>query len=69
MKRPGWIIEPEVEKESPVERETRLNEWLRETVLIAYGHAPRVKRTFDKLGLKPADIQAVGDLQKLPIVK
>ncbi len=46
---------------------TDLNHRLREHLAYAYENAPAVKAIFDNQGLKPADIQTVADLVKLPI--
>lgn len=41
---------------------------LREMVAAAYANAPAVKARFDKAGVKPEDIQSVGDLVKIPVM-
>lgn len=41
---------------------------LREAVSHAYENAPAVRARFDKVGLTPAGIQTVADLEKLPIM-
>jgi phenylacetate-CoA ligase len=40
-----------------------------ETVQHAYRHAPAIKELFDQAGVKPAQIQTVKDLEKLPITR
>jgi len=65
--RSGGIASPELETQSPAQRERYLSEKIRETVARAYANAPRVRRTMDDLGLKPSDISGPEDLKKLPI--
>ena len=40
---------------------------LQELVALAYANSPYYKNIFDILGLKPADIQSLSDLTKLPV--
>ena len=41
---------------------------LRELIRHSYRNVPYYRSTFDRLGLKPADINSVEDLQKLPVL-
>ncbi|MDO9039719.1 MAG: phenylacetate--CoA ligase family protein, partial [Lutibacter sp.] len=41
---------------------------LQELVAVAYANSTHYKNIFDALGLKPADIQSLEDLKKLPII-
>jgi len=41
---------------------------LRELIQHSYTNVPYYRSTFDKLGLKPEDINSVEDLQKLPVL-
>jgi phenylacetate-CoA ligase len=41
---------------------------LRELIQHSYTNVPYYRSTFDRLGLKPADINSVEDLQKLPVL-
>src|SRR5713101_447110 len=65
--RSGGVLNPELEMQSPSERQRYLGERLRDTVARAYANAPRVRKTMDELGLKPSDIAGPEDLKKLPI--
>jgi phenylacetate-CoA ligase len=51
------------------EREKYLNERLSRTVAYAYRHAPAVKQSLDRVGVKPSQIKTVKDLEKLPITR
>ena len=46
--------------------ETIQIEGLRWTVKHAYDHSKTYRRKFDAAGVAPRDIQALGDIQKLP---
>ena len=65
--RSGGVLNPELEMQSPSERQRYLGERLRDTVARAYANAPRVRKTMDELGLKSSDIAGPEDLKKLPI--
>jgi len=41
---------------------------LQELVAVAYANSNYYKKSFDALGMKPADIQSLEDLKKLPII-
>ncbi len=45
-----------------------LDQKVKKAVQWAYDHAPAVKNRFDEAGVKPAQIQNVADLQKLPVL-
>lgn len=59
----------ELEAMSPLEREQYQSRSLRETVAFAYEKAPAVKEIFDRAGIAPGAIQAVADLEKLPVTR
>jgi len=42
---------------------------LQELVAVAYANSNYYKNSFDVLGMKPADIQSLDDLKKLPIIR
>ena len=65
--RSGGIASPELEAQTPAQREQYLSEKIRETVARAYANAPRVRKTMDDLGLKPSDISGPDELKKLPV--
>ncbi len=50
-------------------RQQYLDKKLRDQVAYAYSHAPAVKTSFDKAGVKPGDIKTTKDLEKLPIIR
>jgi phenylacetate-CoA ligase len=58
-----------LETMSPAKRQQYLNKKLRAQVTYAYSHAPYVKTSFDKAGVKPGDIKTTKDLEKLPIIR
>jgi phenylacetate-CoA ligase len=58
----------DTETRSPTERETGYNRKLSHMVEIGYEHSGRVRDTFDALGLKPADVCSVADLEKIPVI-
>ncbi|NEW80321.1 MAG: phenylacetate--CoA ligase family protein, partial [Gelidibacter sp.] len=41
---------------------------LQELVAVAYANSSYYKNSFDALGIKPADIQSLDNLKKLPII-
>ncbi len=55
------------ETESPDARAKRQAEWLKETVRYAYEHCESVKEKMDEAGVGPDAIQAIEDLEKIPI--
>ena len=50
-------------------REKYLNQGLSQTVDHAYRYAPVVKEMFDKVGVSPAQIRTIKDLERLPIIR
>lgn len=48
---------------------SKLDKKLKAVVAHAYANAPAVRDRFDKAGLKPNQIQTVGDLSKLPVLE
>jgi len=67
-KRPDEFFD-DLETMSPEAREEYQREKLSLTVEHAYCHAPAIKELFDRAGIKPAQIQTVNDLEKLPITR
>src|SRR3990170_8455044 len=53
----------------PKEREAFRRTILRETVRHAYENAPAARRKMDEAGVKPADVQDIGDLAKIPLTR
>ncbi len=53
----------------PAKRQQYLNKKLREQIAYAHQHSPAVKKSFEKAGIKPADIRTTKDLEKLPIIR
>ena len=51
------------------EREAYILAGLRRIVDHAYHHAPAVRRQFDRVGVRPEDIGAVCDLERIPVTK
>lgn len=58
----------DMETRSPEERETGYSRKLSSMVELGYEHSERVKEIFNALGLKPADVRSVADLEKLPVI-
>jgi phenylacetate-CoA ligase len=58
----------DAETRSPAERENEYSRKLSHMISIGYEHSERVRDTFDTLGLKPADVCSVTDLEKLPVI-
>ena len=59
----------ELETMSSGEREKYSNQKLAQTIRRAYRHAPAVRNMLDKVGIKPAEIRSISDLQKIPITR
>jgi len=51
------------------EREKKMSEKLQKLIAYAYEKAPGFKKRMEKAGLKPSDITAVKDLEKLPVLR
>jgi len=58
-----------LETMSPEERERYQIQKLREAIEYAYKHAPSAREILDRAGVSPAQIQAVKDLEKIPITR
>jgi phenylacetate-CoA ligase len=58
-----------LEAMSPSRREQFQAQELARTVKYAYHHAPAARIMFDKAGIKPDQIRAMKDLEKLPITR
>ena len=63
------VLSPELEMQTPAERQAYLGERLRATVARAYARAPYIKTVMDRRGLSPPDICRLEDLPKLPMIK
>jgi phenylacetate-CoA ligase len=59
----------ELETMLPSSRQEYLDMKLRQHVTYTYQHSPAVKAIFDKVGVKPENITATKDLEKLPIIR
>ncbi len=59
----------ELELMTPEAREKFQNQKLRQTVTRAYRHAPLVRESFDKAGIRPAQIRTVKDLEIIPVIR
>ena len=53
----------------PEQRQSYLEEKLRETVLYAYRNAPATKKRLDEAGIDPSGIGSIKDLESIPITK
>jgi phenylacetate-CoA ligase len=49
------------------EREEYLNRKLQQQIQYAYDHAPAMRDKLDKAGVKPSDIRAIKDMERIPI--
>ncbi len=59
----------ELETMAVSKRESYLNQKLAEAVDHAYRNAPAAREMMDAVGVKPADIRRIKDLEKLPIIR
>ncbi|OGP34893.1 MAG: hypothetical protein A2X88_03930 [Deltaproteobacteria bacterium GWC2_65_14] len=64
----GYFDESQ-ETMAPKEREAFRRTILRETVRHAYENAPAARRKMDEAGVKPADVQDIEDLAKIPLTR
>ncbi|HBO70741.1 MAG TPA: AMP-dependent synthetase [Deltaproteobacteria bacterium] len=64
----GYFDESQ-ETMDPKEREAFRRTILRETVRHAYENAPAARRKMDEAGVKPADVQDIEDLAKIPLTR
>ncbi len=69
MDRTVGFFKKNLETVSHKKRIEYLNRRLRGIIQYAYKHSVAVKNKFDSVGLKPKDIQAIKDLEKIPITK
>src|SRR5438874_785969 len=67
--RPSAIVDRSLEQQDPTARRAYLSARLRDTVAHAYARAPHVRRSFEKAGISPRDIESVDDLAKIPITR
>ncbi|MFC1953952.1 phenylacetate--CoA ligase family protein [Chloroflexota bacterium] len=65
----GGQFYDELETMTVEERRTYLNKKLHEAVDHAYHNAPSAREMLDRAGVRPADIQTIEDLEKLPITR
>lgn len=68
MKHDLFPHDNELEKLPTPEREKRMNDKLQTLIKYAYENAPGFKSRLDKAGVKPDDIKAAVDLQKVPVL-
>ncbi|MFC1970750.1 phenylacetate--CoA ligase family protein [Chloroflexota bacterium] len=59
----------ELETMSAAAREQYHNRKLQETVAYAYRHAPAAKDMLDRIGVRPDQIRAIKDMEKLPVTR
>jgi phenylacetate-CoA ligase len=59
----------ELETMPVTSRERYLNQKLAEAVAHAYRSAPTAREIMDKVGVKPADIRRMRDLERLPVIR
>jgi phenylacetate-CoA ligase len=69
MDRTKGFFKKNLETISHKKRIEYLNRRLRGIIQYAYKHSAAVKNKLDSVGLKPRDIQAIKDLEKIPITK
>ena len=67
-RRKGFFKE-DLETMSQAKRVAFLTRNLRAVIRHAYKHSAAMRAKFDSVGLRPEDIQALGDLEKIPITK
>lgn len=67
--RPGSILDPRLECRTPDERRAHLGASLSVTVAHAWKHAPRVRRLLEGAGVRPADVQGLKDLTRIPVTR
>jgi phenylacetate-CoA ligase len=64
----GKYWEEALETAPRVDIEARQLADLKKIVRFAYDHAPYYKRSFDEVGVKPSDIETLGDLKAFPFI-
>ena len=62
-------FDTKIETMSLAERENYHNEKVRWVVEYAYQNAPAMREKMDEAGINPAQIQAVKDMEKIPVTK
>src|SRR5438477_1928076 len=67
--RPSAIVDRSLEQQDPTARRAYLRARLRDTVAHAYARAPHVRRSFEKAGISPRDVESLDDLAKIPITR
>ena len=67
--RPSAILDRSLEQQDPTARRAYLSARLRDTVAHAHTRAPHVRRSFEKAGISPRDVESLDDLAKIPITR
>ncbi|HYZ88077.1 MAG TPA: AMP-binding protein [Myxococcales bacterium] len=67
--RASAILDPALEQQDPAARRAYLSARLREIVAHAHARAPHFRRTFEKVGISPRDVESIDDLTKIPITR
>ena len=67
--RPSAIVDRSLEQQDPTARRAYLSARLRDTVAHAHTRAPHVRRSFEKAGISPRDVESLDDLAKIPITR
>ncbi|MDR1713563.1 MAG: phenylacetate--CoA ligase [Coriobacteriales bacterium] len=63
---PELYFQPEIEKMGRLELEALQLERLKKTVQVCYEQIPFYRQALDAAGIKPADVQSLADLTRLP---
>src|SRR4051794_6447500 len=69
MLRPSRILDPALEVQDEPARAGYLAVRLRETVAHAYESSRHFRREMDEAHVRPADVQSVDDLPRVPITR
>jgi len=67
--REGSILDAKLECRTPDERRAHLGASLAVTVAHAWKRAPRFRRLLEGAGLRPADVEGLRDLAKIPVTR
>lgn len=67
--REGGILDARLERASEPERRAHLGARLAATVRYAYANAPRVRRTLEAAGVRPAEVHGLEDLARIPVTR
>ncbi|NWG02212.1 MAG: hypothetical protein HXY44_05090, partial [Syntrophaceae bacterium] len=69
MDRTSDFLKKNLETMPQKKRLEYLNQKLRGVIQYAYKNSTAFKNKMDSAGLKPKDIQTIGDLEKIPVTK